>query len=172
MVFLFCMFYILFKQSIYFHVALSYSAYAIATLVYHLPCVSRWICDAAFWQQTLLYSQLKCGSVCAMQPRLGISVSPIAFFMFLMLSHKMTSPRCLSLFHTRSASRLLVLHALLYETHETSVHTGPLQPKMWSQCNVMPRWWNSKTPDDEENPDPLPQRWAGYPERWIQLPSL
>ena len=39
--------------------ALSYSAYAIATLAYHLPCVSRWVYDAALWQQSLVYSQLK-----------------------------------------------------------------------------------------------------------------
>ena len=50
----------LLKQSLYFHMALSYSAYAIATLAYHLPCVSRWVCDAALWQQTLVCSQLKC----------------------------------------------------------------------------------------------------------------
>ena len=31
--------------------ALSYFAYAIATLAYHLPCVSRWVCDPAMWQQ-------------------------------------------------------------------------------------------------------------------------
>ena len=34
-------FFIVLKQSIYFHMALSYSAYAIATLAYQLPCVSR-----------------------------------------------------------------------------------------------------------------------------------
>ena len=40
--------------------ALSYSAYAIATLACHFPCVSRWVCDAVLWQQNLVYSQLKC----------------------------------------------------------------------------------------------------------------
>ena len=38
----------------------SYSAYAIAPLAYHLPCISRWVYDAALWQQTLVYSLLKC----------------------------------------------------------------------------------------------------------------
>ena len=32
---------ILLKQSLYFHMALSYSAYAIATLAYHLSCISE-----------------------------------------------------------------------------------------------------------------------------------
>ena len=34
-------FFILLKQSIYFHMALSYSASAITTLAYHLHCVNR-----------------------------------------------------------------------------------------------------------------------------------
>ena len=38
--------------------ALSYSAYAIATLAYHFPCLSKSVCDAA--QQILMYSQVKC----------------------------------------------------------------------------------------------------------------
>ena len=50
---------IILKQNIYFHITLSYSAYASATLTCHLPYVSRWVCDAALWQQTLMYSQLK-----------------------------------------------------------------------------------------------------------------
>ena len=77
---------ILLKQSLYFHMALSYSAYATATLAYHLRCVIRWVCDAALWQQTLVYSQLKCGSVTKMQPTLGSSISSIAFYIFLTLS--------------------------------------------------------------------------------------
>ena len=41
-------------------------------------------------------------------------------------------------FHACSTShRLPVLHALLYETHKTSVH---IVTQKWSQCNVMPRW--------------------------------
>ena len=40
--------------------ALYYSAYAIATYAYHLPGISRWVYDAALWQQTVVYSQLKC----------------------------------------------------------------------------------------------------------------
>ena len=76
----------LLKQSLYFHMALSYSAYAIATLAYHLPCVSRWVCDAALWQQTLMCSQLKC----VRQLTLGTSISCIAFYKFLTLSREIT----------------------------------------------------------------------------------
>ena len=53
-------FFILLKQSIYFDMVLSYSAYAIATLAYHPPCISKWVYDAALWQQNLEYSQLNC----------------------------------------------------------------------------------------------------------------
>ena len=59
--------------------------------------------------------------------------------------------------------RLPVLHAVLYETDGTSAHNG---------AKMVGNTRDSKTPDDEENPDPLPRRWAGYPERFIQLPSL
>ena len=39
--------------------AFSNSAYAIVTLVYHLPCVSIWVCDAALWQQCTASSGIK-----------------------------------------------------------------------------------------------------------------
>ena len=92
--------------------ALSYTAQAITTLAYHLPCVSRLVCDAALWQQTLMYSQLKC--------------------------HVKWRGRVACLFHTCSASpRLPVLHALLYETPETSAG-GLWVGDMFSQLHLLP----------------------------------
>lgn len=49
----------LLKQSKYFHIALSHFAYSVATLAYHLPCLSKSVCDAVLWKQTQVYSQLK-----------------------------------------------------------------------------------------------------------------
>ena len=73
--------------------------------------------------------------VCAMQAMLGASISFTVFFILLKLSRKMPGTRCLSI-SQRSASPLLpVLRAPMVG------HTG-----------------DSKTPDDEENPDPLPLR--------------
>ena len=90
-------FFILLKQSIYFHMVLSYSAYAIATLAYHLPvmlhCDSRPLCTASW-------------SVCEMQPTLATSISSIAFYIFLTLSHKMTWTCCLSISHMFSISSI------------------------------------------------------------------
>ena len=83
--------FILLKQSKDFHIALSYSAYATAILAYHLPCVSKWVCDAALWQQTHEYSQRLA--------TLGTFISSTAIFHILTLSRKMTWRRCLSISH-------------------------------------------------------------------------
>ena len=48
------------------------------------------------------------------QPTPGASISSTAFYIFLMLSCKMT--RCLSIWQCSASPRLSVLHALLYET--------------------------------------------------------
>ena len=119
--------------------------------------------------------------MCATQPMLDTSVSSIAFFIFLTLSRKMMWTHCLSLSHAFSISLITCfayyMFCILYETHESIVYTGTL----WfeSGVNVMlcrdHRAYiigDSKTPGNKENPDPLPCRWAGYPEQWIQLPSL
>ena len=45
----------------------------------------------------------------------------------------------------------------------------------WHGVTLKWRWGHtgdSKTPGDEENPDPLPQRWAAYQEWSIQLPVI
>ena len=47
-------------------------------------------------------------------------------FIILMLSRKMTLTCCLSISQRSASPELPVLHALLYETHQTSVHTGTL----------------------------------------------
>ena len=91
-------FFILLKQSIYFHMALSYST-CYFNIGLHLPCVSRWVCDSrpsctASW------------SVCETQLTLGTSISSTAFYIFLTLSHKMTWTRCLSISHTFSISSI------------------------------------------------------------------
>ena len=57
-------FFILLKQSIYFDMARSYSA-CYYNIDLYLPFVSRWVCDAALWQQTSEYSQLKCVRRCS-----------------------------------------------------------------------------------------------------------
>ena len=89
-------FFILLKQSIYFHMALPYSAYAIATLAYHIPCVSRWVCDAV-----LVCSHLKC-----VRRTHAWYLHIIAFNKFLTLSHKITWTHCLSISHTFSISSI------------------------------------------------------------------
>ena len=87
-------FFILLEKSIYFHMALSYSAYAIPTLADHLPCVSRWVCDSrpsctgswSVWDAA--HAWYHC-------------------FLFLMLSCKMTWTRCLSISHAFSISSVV-----------------------------------------------------------------
>ena len=95
--------FILLKQSIYFHKALPYSAYAITTLAstflvlagecVTLHCDSRPSC-AASW------------SVCETQPTLGTSISSTAFYKFLRLTRKKTWTRCSSISHTFSISSI------------------------------------------------------------------
>ena len=114
-------FFILLKQSLYFHMALSYSAYAIPTLAstflvlagesVTLHCDSRPSCTASL-------------SVWETQLTLGTSILSFDFFIFFTLSHKMTWTRCLSISQRSASPRLPVLHALLYDTHGTSAHTG------------------------------------------------
>ena len=111
-------FFILLKQSIFFLMAPSYSAYAITTLAYHFLCVSRWVYDVSLWQQTLVYNQLKCGSV----------VPPChpLLFSYSLRCHVKWHWHVACLLHCSASSRMAVLHALLYETHETSAHTDML----------------------------------------------
>ena len=102
------------KQSIYFHTTLSYSAYTIATLAYHLPCflpspdpsVQKCVCDAAHaWHIHIILCYFTYSIHCLVN-----WCGPIAF------------P-----FYTHSASpRLPVLHALPNETHETSALVIPI----------------------------------------------
>ena len=115
-------FFMLLKQSIYFHMALSYSA-CYYNIGLNPPCVSRWVCDAALWQQTLVYSQLKCVR------RSSRLVPPyhLLLFSYSLRCHIKWRGHFACLFHTRSASPLLPgLHTLLYETHRPRVHTGTL----------------------------------------------
>ena len=70
-----------------------------SNIVLHLPCVSRWVCDAALWQQTLVTAD----EVWETQLTLG-TISSFAFFIFFTLSHKMTWTHCLSISNAFSTS--------------------------------------------------------------------
>ena len=94
------------KLPSYFHMALPYSAYAIATLAYHIPCGSRWVCDAAD-------PCVQPAEVCVRtQPTLGTSTSSTTFYIF-SRCHVKWHGRVACLFHTHTASpQLPVVHAL------------------------------------------------------------
>ena len=99
----------------------------LAGITYHLPCVSRWVCDAALWWQTLMYS-----------PHLVPPYHPLPFSYSLQCHIKWRGPIAF-LFPMCSASPLLpVSHALLYETHKTSVQTKNS------------RWWRKPWPSTKE----------------------
>ena len=127
--------------------ALSYSAYAIPTLAstflvlagesVTLHCDSRPSCTAS-------------RSVCEMQLTLGTSILSFAFFIFFTLSHKMTWTRCSSI--SKRVQHLL--DCLLCMLCCMTPHCK------WNKCNaeMVGHTGDSKTPGDEENPDPLPQR--------------
>ena len=84
--------------------------------------------QVSLWRGTVTADpRVQPAEVCETQPTLCTSISLIAFFIFIMLWNVKWRTRAACLFHTRSASpQFPVLHALLHETHETSMHTGML----------------------------------------------
>ena len=127
------------KQSIYFHMALILHN-AIATLAYHFPCISRWVCDAAPWQQTLATASWsvevwKCVHDAAR------SVPPyhqLLFFIFFLLSHKIMW--CLSISHAFSISSIACFTCSAVWDPRNLCAKRHVATREWNQCNVMPRW--------------------------------
>ena len=107
--------------------------------------------------------------VCETQHTLGTSLSYTAFFIFLTLSCKMTWTRFLSISHVQHL--LGCLFYMLCSMRPTKLVCIPAccNSKVESvkyNAKMVGHTGDSKTPGDEENPDPLPWRWAGYPEHF------
>ena len=109
-------------NKVYTHVTLSYSTNVIyiATLAYYLPCVSRWVCEAALWQQTLMYSQL-----CVLDAAHAWYLHIIHCFFHDVTWHDMTSV-CFT------CSAVWVPWNLWAYWHVVT--------RKWSQWNLMLRW--------------------------------
>ena len=99
------------------------------------PCISFFFFETKYilWYDS--YRQRKC---VRRSPRLAPPCHPL-LFSYSLRCHVKWRGRVACLFHTRSASpRLPVLHALLYETHKTSVHTARCNwRKPWSSTTEM-----------------------------------
>ena len=148
------------KQSKCFHTTLPYSAYAVQTLastflVLAGECVTLQ-CDSRPSLQQLQ---------CVRRSHAWCLHIIHCFYIILTLSCKMTWTFCLSI----SQCSASVLHALLYESHQTGAHTTRCNwvESVWCNAEMVGQTGDSTTKGDEENPDPLPQRWAGYPEPFI-----
>ena len=111
-------FFILLKQSIYFQMALSYSACYCNIGRPNSLCQQGWSVTAD--------PHVQPPEVCVRCSPCLVPPSSTAFKIFFTLSHKMTWTCGLSISQCSAAPRLPVLHTLLYETRETSAHTGTL----------------------------------------------
>ena len=115
---------------------LSYSSFlCYSSIGLHLPCVSRWVCDAALWQQTLVYSSCSVWDAAT----LGASISSTAFTYSLCCHVKWRG--CVAcLYHAFSiSSTACFTWSAVWDPPNWCIyqHTVTWQ---WKKCDVMQRW--------------------------------
>ena len=141
---------------------LSYSSFLFCicypNIVLHLPCVSRWVCDAALWQQTLVTA----AEVWETQLTLGASTSSTAFT-YSLRCHVKRRGRVAHLFHSIQHLLDCLFYMLCYmrPTKPVRIHTRCNSRVKSVGCNaeMVRHTRDSKTPGDKEKPGPLPRSW-------------